>query len=416
MFLARTAYILLWFPKPSETFIFREVVNLWNMGLPLKVFTLYGELQGNLSPEMRASTVPVERLGIPSAGLLFSGIRYWLKRSRKLTMRLFQEVPFRRWNGIEKGGESLWAFMCAFHLARLFEAEAIEHIHAPWACGPATAAWSASRLTGIPFSFTGRAHDIYPPDGAIREKIRDAVLVRLETKANRAHLMRYGAAYGHKFLVTYNGVPLDHASFSPVRMDPPYRLLAIGRFVPTKGFDQLIKACAMLAASGFDFHLTLVGDGAQMIWLKYLVWRLNLRGRVSFPGFVPHDRVGQYFEEADIFVMPSVVDSTGNRDGLPTVILEALLHRVPVISTEVSGIPEVIVSGVTGLLIPPRDVDALATAIRTMTRDRKQALEMAKRGLAKVREEFDPANNHRKLLGIYKEVLSAPSITPVRKS
>jgi colanic acid/amylovoran biosynthesis glycosyltransferase len=404
---ARTAYILLWFPKPSETFVFREVVNLRNMGLPLKVFTLYGELRGNLSPEMGSCSVPVERLGIPSFGLLLSGIGYWLKRNRRLTLSLFLEVPWRRWNGIEKGGESLWAFLCAFHLSRRFEEEGIEHIHAPFACGPATAAWVASRMTGIPFSFTGRGPDIYPPDGAIREKIRNAVLVRSDTKANQDQLMRYDSGDSHKFRVTYIGVPLDCARLSPVPMTQPIRLLAAGRFVSMKGFDLLIRACAVLAGSGLDFHLTLVGDGPRMPWLKYLVWRLNLRGRVSLPGFVSHDRMRRHFEEADIFVMPSVVDSTGNRDGLPTVILEAFLHRVPVISTEVSGIPEIIVNGLTGLLIPPRDLHALADAIRRMTEDRARALWMAEQGRKKVLAGFDPLKNHRKLLEIYEEVIGA---------
>lgn len=404
---ARTAYILLWFPKPSETFLFREVVNLRNMGLPLKVFTLYGELRGNLSPEMRSCSVTVERLGIPSFGVLLSGIGYWLKRDRDLTLGLFREVPWRRWNGIEKGGESLWAFLCAFHLARRFEEEGIEHLHAPVACGPATAAWVASRLSGIPFSFTGRAHDIYPPDGAIREKIRDAMLVRVNTRRNWIHLSRYAGADSAKLRLTYNGAPMQDAPPAPLRMSAPYRLLAAGRFVPIKGFDVLLRACRILVRSGMDVRLTLAGDGGMMPRLRFLAQRLGLKGRVSFPGFVPHDRMTGLFLEADVFVMPCVVDSTGNRDGIPNVILEALLHRVPVVASDVSGIPEIIQEGITGLLVPPRDVHALADAIRRMTGDRARAIGMAEQGRKKVQAEFGPLENHRRLLEIYKEVIGA---------
>jgi len=159
-----TAYILLWFPKPSETFIFREVINLWNMGLDLKVFSLYGEITKGLSPEMQAVSPRVERLGIPFLKSATLDLLYWWKQDRRLVAELFRTVPVRRWGGFEKGGENLWAFLAAFRLARRFRKEGIEHIHAPWANGPATAAWISSRLTGIPFSFTARAWDIYPPD------------------------------------------------------------------------------------------------------------------------------------------------------------------------------------------------------------------------------------------------------------
>ena len=402
----KTAYVLLWFPKPSETFIFREVVNLWNMGLPLRVFTLYGELRGHLSPEMRLVRVPTERLGLSQAGTILTGVAYWLRRKRSLTLRLLRQVPFRRWKGFEKGGESLWAFLCAFHLARRMEEDGIGHIHAPWACGPATAAWVASRLTGIPFSFTGRAHDIYPPDGAIREKIRDAVLVRTETRTGSLHLAAYAEGDARKFRVTYNGVPLETVPLSPVPMSPPCRLLAIGRFVPTKGFDVLLRACHALVRSGLELRLTLAGDGSRMPQLRRLVGRLGLGGRVSFPGFVPHDRISDLFLNADLFVMPCVVDPAGNRDGLPTVILEALLHRVPVVATDVSGIGEIIQDGVTGFLVPQRDVQALADAIARTVADGKRAVEMAERGRTRVREDFNALRNHRRLLELYQEVLS----------
>jgi colanic acid/amylovoran biosynthesis glycosyltransferase len=403
---ARTAYILVWFPKPSETFVFGEVVNLYRMGLPLRVFTLYGELRDHLSPEMRSVEVPVERLGLPYLKRVLSEMGYWRRRNRDLFAHLMKEVPWRRWRGIEKGGESLWAFLCAFHMARRFREEGIEHIHAPWACGPATAAWVASRLTGIPFSFTGRAHDIYPPDGAIREKIRDAVLVRTETKAGALQLGAYADGDKRKIHVTHNGVPLGIVPLAPVSMRPPYRLLAVGRLVPTKGFDVLLRACKILSQRQMGFRLTIAGDGSRMFALKALAWRLGLAGRVSFPGFVTHDRISALFESADVFVMPCVVDRSGNRDGLPTVILEALLHRVPIVATNVSGIGEIIEDGVTGNLVPQRDPEALANAIQAVMKDRERALAMAGRGRQRVQAEFDASANHRRIMELYEEALA----------
>jgi glycosyltransferase involved in cell wall biosynthesis len=396
---------LLWFPKPSETFIFREVVNLQKMGMPLEVFTLYGELTEDMSAEMREASKRVERLGLSGLKTVASDLSYWLRTRRKETLTLVREVPFRRWKGIEKSAENLWAAACAVPLARRFVERGIEHIHAPWAGGPATAAWVASRLTGIPFSFTARAWDIYPPDACLPDKLRDAAFVRSETRRNIDYLKGMCAGNGGKIHLTYNGVPLKALHEAPVPMRPPYNLLALGRFVGKKGYDYLLRACKLLADSGLDFHLTMAGDGPKARQLKHLSNQLGVSDRVSFPGFVNYDRVSELFRAADVFVMPSVIDSSGDRDGIPTVIMEALLHRVPVIATDVSGISEVIEDGTTGLLIPEKDASAIATAVRHMVGDRDSALLTAERGKARVLEQFDPEKNHRRVFDLYVDLV-----------
>lgn len=403
----RTAYVLLWFPKPSETFVFREVMNLRNMGLPLQVFTLYGELTRGMSEEMQAASRNVERLGIPFLKTALRDLLHWWRKDRTRTAELLRTVPFRRWHGLEKGGENLWAFLCAFRLARRFQEEGIEHIHAPWASGPATAAWIASRLTGIPFSFTSRAWDIYPADGALAEKIRDAAFVRSETRTNIPYLAGFCEGAESKIHLTYNGVPLTRHREAPVSMTPPFKLLAVGRFVGKKGYDFLLQACKILVDRGLDFHLTMAGDGPRGFQLKALAGKLGLSERVSFPGFVPYDAVSDLFYSSDVLIMPSVVHSSGDRDGIPTVIMESLMHRVPVIATDVSGISEVIEDAVTGLLIREKDANAIASAVLKMVESREAALAMAERGRSKVVSMFDPERNHRNVLQLYQELVPA---------
>lgn len=398
MSVQRVAYILLWFPKPSETFIFREVVHLKRMGLPLKVYTLYGELTDKLSPEMKAVSHEVERLGIPYLKRAPYNLAYWRKRDPKTTSWLLRTIPLRRWRSLEVGGENIWAFFAGFTLARLFEADRIERIHAPWANGPATAAWVASKLTGIPFSFTARAVDIYPPDGALNEKIRDAEFVRTNTGVNVSYLKQFTDGADHKIHLIYNGFTLKEFRDAAVPMQPPYRLLALGRFARFKGYDDLLRAAKLLKDSGVDFRLTLGGSGLRELHFRILRQTLGLADRVSFPGFITHDKVSELFCSHDMFVMPSVVHSTGERDGIPNVIVEALLHRLPVVATDVSGIGEVIKDGETGLLAPPGDPHGLSQAILRMTRDRDAALRMAAAGRAKVLDQFDPEKNHRKVL------------------
>jgi len=401
----KTAYILLWFPKPSETFVYKEVINLKNMGLSLEVFTLYGPLSEGLSPEMEAFSHGVERLGLRYLIRAPADLLHWWKKNPRKLMGLLGILCTKPCYDIEKMGENLWACLCALHLARRFEESQICHIHAPWASGPATAAWVASGLTGIPFSFTARAWDIYPPDGILREKIRDAALIRSETKQNIQYLAQFADRDLGKIRLTYNGVPLSAKKKVPVPMTSPYRLLALGRFVGKKGYDYLIYACKILKDAGLDFRLILAGDGPKKNRLMHLAQGLDLLDIISMPGFITHDHVSDLFQSTDIFLMPSVVDSSGDRDGIPTVIMESLLHGVPVIATRVSGIPELIEDDITGLLIPEKDPPAIARAVMRMIGNRQSAVDMAERGRSRVLKQFDPKKNTELILRLYRQYI-----------
>jgi colanic acid/amylovoran biosynthesis glycosyltransferase len=407
----KLAYILRWFPEPSETFIYHEVTRLQEMDVPLKVFMTYGKVKKDLSPEMARASQQVEKQGIPFLLRAPGAVTYWRKRNHTEVFRLFRTIPFRRWCDIETAGENLWAFLCGFHLARRFAEEGIEHIHAPWANGPATAAWVASQLTGIPFSFTAHAGDIFPPDGALAEKIEACCFLRTENAANIAHLHRYSGRHAHKIHVIHNGIPTDRPAHAPVMMKPPYRILALGRHVPKKGFDTLLRSCAILKERGIDFHLAMGGSGPCERDLKKLSNILGLGLRVSFPGFIPHHLVPEFLCSGDIFVMPSLIDASGDRDGVPTVIMEALFHGLPVVASDVSGIGEIIQDGNTGVLIPQKDPLALASALDKMIGDREAALSMAGRGRSAVLERFDVGKSCREILHLFNAHKKHPQIS-----
>jgi colanic acid/amylovoran biosynthesis glycosyltransferase len=401
--LPKTAYILLWFPLPSETFIFREVQNAVAAGMPFHIFTLYGPAGKHLSPAMRQAADDVSRLGIAALPLILADMLWWAIKRPRETWAILSEIPWRHWSCLEVAGENCWAMAAGFTLARRFAAQGIEHIHAGWANGPATAAWVASRLSGIPFSFSARAGDIFPQDGALPEKLRAAKAVHTNNKANIAYLADLVPEARDKIRQIYNSLTLTDRTEAHVHMEPPYRLLAVGRFCRTKGFDVLIDACAILARRGFPFQLTLVGAGLP--WPTAVIRRRirahGLRSRVFLPGFVSHDRMGELYAAADIFVMPSVIHASGDRDGIPNVIMEALSHRLPVVATDVSGIPEVIEDGVTGRLVPQRNPEALAEAIMALAADRDRTLALAKAGQQRVRVMFDPVANTRAILDFY---------------
>jgi colanic acid/amylovoran biosynthesis glycosyltransferase len=397
----RVAYILLWFPEPTQTFVLNEVNTLYKLGLDLKVYTLYGPRPPGRVAGMAPVAAPVRRLGIAALGVIAQELAHLRKNWGPTGKRCLAHVLARPWRSLETAGEAFWSALAGVHLARLFVADGITHIHAPWADGPATAAWVASQLTGIPFSFSARAGDIYPPDGALAEKIRDAAFVRTNNRANLSYLAGLAGGEISKFHLVYNGVSLKEGRVAPASMAPPIRILAMGRFVRTKGYDVLLHAAKMLEAMGLDFQLTLAGSGPRGLQLKYLAWKLGLRPRVSFPGFMPYDRVPDLFSAADVFVMPCVVHASSDRDGIPNVIMEALLHRLPVVASDVSGIGEVIRDRETGLLVPQKDAAALAAAINTMAADRPAAIEMAEKGRDLVFRQFDSDANHRQMLALF---------------
>ncbi|EKO37815.1 MAG: glycosyltransferase [Solidesulfovibrio magneticus str. Maddingley MBC34] len=403
MSLPKTAYILLWYPLPSETFIFREVENAKAAGMPFHVHALYGEARKHLSPQMAAVAPTVARLGARAIPRILADMAWWAVRRPIETASILATIPWRRWSCLEVAGENVFAMCAGFSLARKFLADGIEHIHAGWANGPATAAWVASRLSGIPFSFSARAGDIYPPDGALAEKMRAAAAIHTNNKANIAHLTATAPDAAAKIRQIYNSLTLTGRDVSPVHLEPPYRLLAVGRFCRTKGFDVLIDACAVLARRGFPFQLTLVGAGLPLptALIRRRIRIHGLRARVFLPGFVSHDRMSELYAATDIFIMPSVVHPSGDRDGIPNVIMEALAHRIPVVATDVCGIPEVVEDGVTGRLVAQRDPEAIADAVMALAGDRQAALTMAEEGKKRVAAMFDPETNTRSVLDFF---------------
>ena len=398
------AYVLLWFPLSSETFIFREIVQLRELGLDIRVYTMYGAALRGCSREMRAYAGPVTRMGVAAFFRIWGAFFRAARRRPGLVWRLLREGFFRRMRNLEALGENLWCFMAGFLLAEDCVRDGITLIHSSWANGPATAAWVASRLTGIPFAFTGRAGDIYPEDGLLREKSRDARFIRTNNAANVAWLSGFcPPGEAGKVRLIYNSLTFTERAPCQIPLQAPYRLLAVGRFARTKGFPELITALARLRRERVPVRLTLVGDGAWRGRLTRLVKRLGLEDCVDMPGFVPHDELARYMQTHDMLVVPSVVHSNGDRDGIPNVIMEALSMSMPVVATDVCGIAEVIRNGETGLLVPQRDPAALACAIRAMLADREAAESMALAGRALVETMFDRERNITALADLYAE-------------
>jgi glycosyltransferase involved in cell wall biosynthesis len=393
----RTALVALWFPKPSETFVVSEATALRDAGVPLSAHSLYGAIAEGEA--MRPAGVPVEHLGLARLPRILLDFALSLATRPGRTLSLLGRTLASPGGGLEKYGENILAVFCGFSLARRFRELGVEHVHAAWANGSATAAWCAASMLGVGFSFAARARDVLPPDGLLGAKLRQADFARVESSYFLGILRPFVPDCPDKVRLIHDACLMAPGTAeAPVPMRPPIRIAAIGRFVRKKGFQHLLEAAALLKAQGLETVVTLAGDGPLRPRLEAEAKGLGIADRVRFPGFLPHRRVPELLAESDMLVMPSVRNPDGDSDGLPTVLIEALAHRVPVVATRLAGIPDLVEDGVTGLLTPEGDAQAIARAIARLAGDREAALAMAANGRARVRELFSPEHYAARML------------------
>jgi glycosyltransferase involved in cell wall biosynthesis len=289
-------------------------------------------------------------------------------------------------------------FLQAVWIARfVLEAGDVRHIHAHFSHGATTVAWFVSLITGLPFSFTAHAKDIYceslNPAGLLRRKMRAARFVVTCTDANREHLLNVEPTANVRCI--YHGLNAEFSDLlvdavNPAERNGTLRTLGVGRLVPKKGFDVLVEACAILKRRGFQFETVIAGEhGEHEFELRRQIAALGLGDRIRLIGPLGQASLYNEYQSADIFCLPCRVLDNGDRDGLPNVLMEAMACGVPVITTPVSGIPEIIKDGHNGTLVPPDNAEALANAIQRISSDRMLARNLGRAGRLTVLEHFD---------------------------
>jgi glycosyltransferase involved in cell wall biosynthesis len=290
---------------------------------------------------------------------------------------------------------SLWRGMARLPELRRFDAELL---HAHWATYPSTTAWALGRLLRRPFSFTCHAHDIFVEDQMLRLKLAEARLVATISEYNVRYLEPWRTPNDNgRLKVVHCGVDFSEI---PERLEgrEPGRLCTVGRLDPIKGFDVLLDALGILRREGIEFACTLIGEGELRPPLEAQRARLGLQDLVAMPGAQPQEVVRTTLENASIFVMPSVRTAQGNQDGIPVALMEAMASGAAVVSTRVSGIPELIEHEHSGLLVDPGDAEALATALRRLLQDDALRLGLGRAARARVAADFDAGIEARKLL------------------
>jgi glycosyltransferase involved in cell wall biosynthesis len=420
----KIAYLVKTFPKLSETFILNEILELERQGLELHIFSLRQPTEAKVHPgvaEVRAPVTYVRSwyapLPPPPERVPFEKLAHKIQmREERRSMFLHHPIWFlRTWflqarSNVRKRSlyQALQAkcatrkrfFYQALALARELRRGGFTHLHAHFANEPVSVAELAHRLAGCPFSFTAHAKDIYVTDREeLARKIAAAQFVVTCTGFNQNYLKEIaGRTPIH---LSYHGVDLSRFSYEAGNCrerpaDTPI-ILSVGRFCEKKGFTYLIEACHRLKQKGRPFVCRIVGFGPLQAQLEDLIEKLGLQESVLLVGKMTQDKLVQEYRQAHLFVLPCLVTDDGDRDGIPNVLVEAMAMGIPVVSTSISGIVELVDHMETGLLAPEKDLEALTAGMEALLDDPGLRERLGADGRKKVMAKFSLDQNTAKL-------------------
>ena len=395
----KVAYVMSRFPKLSETFILGEILAVEEHGVEVEVFPLLRERAEVVHPEAetlceRARFHPFVSMPIVRSQLHF------LHRNPSAYLRTLRDLLRGTWRSPNFFVGALGIFPKVAHAARLMEADGVAHVHCHFSNHPAAAGFVIQRLTGIPYSFTAHGSDLHVDRRMLREKVAEAAFVVPISEFNRNVIRREcGGHLAGKLVVIHCGVDTQLVrQRDKAPPDRPFTVICVGTLHEVKGQAHLIEACRLLAEDGVDVTCMLVGEGEDRSLLERRIAESGLEGRVTLAGNLTRAEVADVLRSAHVLVAPSVATKRGKREGIPVALMEAMSGGVPVVASDLSGIPELVEHESTGLLVAPRDPTALAGALRRLHDDPALRERLALAGRTKVEREFDVRANAAELV------------------
>lgn len=398
----RIAYLVKRFPRLSESFVLNEILEIRRQGLDVVVYALMDPREklvspaaANLRPEVVYLHDGADHPGSwrrLTTGAVVQIVRHPLGAARLAwaLLSVHRSVP-----SVRHALEALW-------LARDLRRRGVTHLHAHFAHSPAAVAYMASLAGAPPYSFTAHAKDLYTTlPRNLRIRVMAARFVVTCTAFNRDYLEKLLGPGAHPPLhVLYHGTDLSR--FHPNGRQPvPRRILSVGRLVEKKGYPYLLDALAILRSRKVAFRCDIYGGGPLRDSLDERIEALGLHELVRLHGVRLPDEIVDAYQTAAVFALAPVVTDDGDRDGIPNVLVEAMASQVPVVSTNISGIPELIATGSEGMLVPPRDAQALADSLQAALQNGAQSAAMAAAGRAKVERRFDLVANTARLRSLF---------------
>lgn len=391
----RIGYVLRRFPSLSETFVLNEILGIEALRTKVEIFSImqprdpkYHEGITRLKSNIRY---------VPTLDDLKSLFKYNRRAYKSFGRRYIKVFALCV---LTFKPMQIWRFLQAGYIAERAREKRLEHLHAHFANRAANVAGLVHQISGIPYSFTAHAVDIYKntvKPRILRKRMSNAEFVVTVSNVNKHFLEELSPESKDKIVVVYNGIDLKRFRHVDRSSKEPFTILCVGRMVEKKGLEYLIEACADLKSQGFDFKCNIIGKGKLRPKLNSMIAELDLKDQVKLAGVVTQDKIAQWFNEADAFVLPCIIAQDGNREGLPVSISEALASGLPVITTDVAGITEAVSHGENGLIVPERDTQAISTAIRELIIDPAFRERMAANARSSVGRKFDQTHTTRAL-------------------
>jgi colanic acid/amylovoran biosynthesis glycosyltransferase len=363
----RIAYVTSRFPKLSESFISNEIVQVEGQGLDVDVYALVEEHEEVSHPEalrLAADTT------YPNVRRVIVDQLFWLATSPRRYVHAWWRALAGNLASPRFLARALVVMPTAASFARVIRQRGTDHVHAHWATHSGLAAYLIHLLTGIPYSITAHAHDIHVDRTMLEEKLGNAAAVATISEFNRRQLSDlYGEKVASKVHVIRCGV--DSTVFdSPERTaSEVLRIVMVASLERRKGHAVLLEACSALIGEGIAVSATMIGGGEEHDALARRIDQLGLADSVTLAGPRPRQEVADALRDADVFVLPSITLTSGKMEGIPVALMEAMATGLPVISTPMSGIPELVTDGVHGMLVAEGDVAALTSALRRLHGD-----------------------------------------------
>lgn len=394
------AHIVTRFPSISEAFVVADINAMRNIWHENHIFAFFKQ------PGVRPDWID-KVYYFPLPGCYWRSQVYFFKKNPRRYLSLFGRVIAGHRSSIKELMKVLAAWPNMVHAAHVVMRNNIDAVHAHWANIPATTAFIISRLLQKPFTCTGHAHDIYKFNAFLHEILKSCDLFLTSTNYNRRHLLeRFPDINPLKIRVYSHGV--DLALMRPVSEPParpPFVIASIGRMTWQKGFPTMLKALRRLIDNGFDIRLdflALSGDLAKQI--KHMAQTLELQSSIRWIRPCRQEEVVHIYHNAHAFVLPCEIGPHGDRDGIPNVILEASACGLPCISTPISGIPEAVSHGETGILVAPRDFQGLAAAIAKLYENESIRQQMGKAARLHMEHHFDRKVCQARIVSMLKEI------------